>query len=151
PTHQYPGLALAVPRINELLAQSQLFTEVTRPRLYREKRICPSLDDIVIDLFSLQHAADMKGGFEQRVLNGRAAAPSFLECIRTGESRNASADDGDLVHGFCRFRRARPGWNPSKNSEGASARGPRVPRSASANRLMIRHGLVPCRALWHTF
>ena len=72
--HQLPfgddiSLAFGVVRPNELIAQSNLATKIGRPRLFRQKRVGPSLNQAPIDMIRDKHSAQPRAGFEQNVLN----------------------------------------------------------------------------------
>ena len=94
------GLAVGVVRADELVAEAQRAAEIGGPGLFGDEGIGPGLDHASVDVFGAENAAEPRRRFVESVFDVGAGAALFFEREGGGESGDASADDGDAIHGL---------------------------------------------------
>ncbi len=83
-------------RRDEAIAETQLFAQRRGLRFRRDKRIGTAVDDESVTTFGDDVAAETRFGFDER--DGQTIAfGRRKKAIGDGQTRDASADDGDVT------------------------------------------------------
>jgi hypothetical protein len=77
-----------------------LLAEVDGPRFFGEERIGAGFDEASISTIGVHDAAEARRALEKNVVEGGPCAALLLECEGSGESADASTDDGNASHGL---------------------------------------------------